>query len=575
MLLFITVTLFAAVNARQLSSDITGEDLWVASVDTDMISCDDARDLIRNTVFPSHKRALAAALDVEMMSTRAKTSCFIEFSGDYDVAERVLALDVVFDVDPDEEIDMFACSTYSWALDRSDQMSLPLDLQPYKPPFPGHNQTVYILDTGILAEHPDFGGRAEYGPSFISGETSLDGHGHGTHCASIAAGTVFGAAPQASIFGVKVLSDGGSGSTSGVIKGIQWSIDHADGKPSVLSLSLGGGLSTAMNKAVKDAAKEHIVVVAAGNSNSDACDFSPASAGGHVITVGSTTSIDKRSSFSNYGKCVDMYAPGSSIRAASIYTKTCDSTVMSGTSMATPHIAGLALQSLEKNDGELDRSRTDLLTNAVTLSSDDGYKGRMSLGQTMSYTGPPTVPTLSPTLPPTPPDPKLCTDECVAYEMSLFGPKRFTPVEGNLAFAHGDMCVETDDDFSGKVVLVNRGTCLFFDKVKNLEKQGALAVIIQNDCPEPIFPPAYYGKDGVGIMSCMVSQSDGAILRNSGDTIRWKINEEEEEDEPIASPTPEPTTKKRKKPCPRFKKKRRCKIRKRRCVWQNNVCNYK
>lgn len=183
------------------------------------------------------------------------------------------------------------------------------------------------------------------GANFISGESSTDGNGHGTHCAGTAAGVTYGVAKRASIIGVKVLGADGSGSNSGVLAGIDWAVNNAkqNGRvaKSVISMSLGGRFSQATNDAVAQAVSAGVfVTVAAGNNNANAADYSPASERS-ACTVGATDANDARASFSNFGDVLDIFAPGVAIKSAWIRSNT-DTNTISGTSMATPHVAGLA-----------------------------------------------------------------------------------------------------------------------------------------------------------------------------------------------------------------------------------------
>ncbi|RDL33329.1 Subtilisin-like protein [Venustampulla echinocandica] len=215
----------------------------------------------------------------------------------------------------------------------------------------GSGVTIYVVDTGIYIEHAEFGGRASFGANFISGSPNTDEYGHGTHCAGTAAGTTYGVAKNAKLVAVKVLDKNGSGSFSGVISGIQWVGNNA-APNSVLTMSLGGGQSSAVNSAVASTVRAGVtVVVAAGNSNADASGYSPASEP-TAITVGATDSSDTRASFSNWGSLLDIFAPGVNILSSWIGGRTATNTI-SGTSMATPHIAGLAayLISLEGLSG--------------------------------------------------------------------------------------------------------------------------------------------------------------------------------------------------------------------------------
>jgi len=214
----------------------------------------------------------------------------------------------------------------------------------------GAGATIYVQDTGVRVTHQEFGGRASSALDVTSGSPvecngdlncAGDRQGHGTHCAGTAGGETYGVAPEAAVRAVKTLSDQGSGSRSWQYVAIDWVTVSGD-RPAVLSMSLGGSGADPGYTTVIDAATNAgvTVVVAAGNSNGDACNFSPAFTP-NAITVGSTTSTDSRSSFSNYGTCVEIWAPGSSIVSASSSSDT-GSRSLSGTSMACPHVAGAA-----------------------------------------------------------------------------------------------------------------------------------------------------------------------------------------------------------------------------------------
>ena len=235
----------------------------------------------------------------------------------------------------------------SWGLDRVDQRDLPLSGS-YQWTHDGAGVTVYIIDTGIRTTHNEFGGRASVGTDVINdGQNGNDCHGHGTHVAGTVGGAEYGIARATSLVAVRVLNCAGSGSNAGVVAGVDWVRANAD-KPAVANMSIGGGISSAVNQAVTSAVNAGVVVVvAAGNSNASACNYSPSSTPA-ALTVGATTTTDARASYSNFGTCVDLFAPGSGITSAWNTTNTTTNTI-SGTSMASPHVAGVAALYLSAN----------------------------------------------------------------------------------------------------------------------------------------------------------------------------------------------------------------------------------
>ncbi|MER7191400.1 S8 family peptidase [Streptomyces flaveolus] len=232
-------------------------------------------------------------------------------------------------------------SNAPWGLDRIDQTSLPLSGTYTYPDSAGSGVTAYVIDTGVRITHQQISGRATYGYDAVDGDTSAtDGNGHGTHVATTIAGSTYGVAKKAKIVAVRVLDNNGSGTTAGVIAGIDWVTRNHSG-PSVANLSLGGGASTTLDAAVRTSIASGVTyAVAAGNSNANASSYSPARVT-EAITVGATTSTDARAGYSNYGSVLDVFAPGSSITAGWNTSDTATNTI-SGTSMATPHVAGAA-----------------------------------------------------------------------------------------------------------------------------------------------------------------------------------------------------------------------------------------
>jgi subtilisin family serine protease len=303
-------------------------------------------------------------------------------------AEALARLPLVRRVEQDQVMQAVATqSGATWGLDRIDQSDLPLDGLYSYPNQAGQGVNVYVIDTGLNAAHTEFSGRVGAGQNFAPNQGSLlcnllgigcptdpanttDCNGHGTHVAGTAAGSVYGVAKQATVHSVRVLGCNGSGSNSGVIAGVDWVADNAQ-LPAVANMSLGGGDSAVLDEAVQNAVASGVVfVVAAGNDNANACSGSPNKVP-EAITVGATTNTDARASYSNYGSCVDLFAPGSNITSAWYSSNTATNTI-NGTSMASPHVAGAAALVLGAMPSATPAQVTDAIIGSASLGKLSG-----------------------------------------------------------------------------------------------------------------------------------------------------------------------------------------------------------
>ncbi|MEU8563472.1 S8 family peptidase [Streptomyces cyaneofuscatus] len=260
---------------------------------------------------------------------------------------------------------LFRAPAATWGTDRIDQRALPLD-DTFTTTATGDGVKVYVVDTGIEAGHAEFGSRVVKGYDAVGdGRDGQDCNGHGTHVAGTVGGSVSGVAKDASLVGVRVLNCQGRGTWAGIIAGFDWVAKDAAGSstPAVLNASLGGARSRAVDAAVEAVADAGVLpVVAAGNEDQDACDVSPAAADG-VVTVGASDRQDRETAFSNWGSCVSLYAPGADIASAKLGGGTVS---LNGTSMASPHVAGVAALYKQDNPSATPAAVTRWLTDTAT-----------------------------------------------------------------------------------------------------------------------------------------------------------------------------------------------------------------
>ena len=285
-----------------------------------------------------------------------------------------------------------------WGLDRVDQKSIPLN-NSYVYNTTGNGVKVYVLDTGILPTHDEFGGRVATGYSPIAGGSTVDCNGHGTHVAGTIGGATYGVAKGATLVPVRVLDCSGSGFISDVVSGVNWVIgQNTAGAKSVISMSLGGGTSSTLDTAINAAINAGItVVVAAGNNAQSACNYSPARVP-NAITVGATDINDALASFSNTGTCVDISAPGVSVTSA-YYLSNNSTATMSGTSMATPHVSGAVALELEGGYKSPAQIQSALNSYSGTFLTTRSSTSTRMLNTNVSALNPPPPGQLTPTAP--------------------------------------------------------------------------------------------------------------------------------------------------------------------------------
>ena len=354
-----------AASAKPATGDVIGEGAPGAIKDSYIVMFDDAApqaEAVDASAGQLAKRYGGAVEQTFTSSARGFAATDLSSAE----AHRLAADPAVAYVEQDRTVTMSATQTDpTWGLDRIDQRSLPLSGS-YGYADGGSGVTAYILDTGIRTSHKQFAGRASNGYDFVDKDkVAQDCQGHGTHVAGTVGGATYGVAKNVKLVGVRVLDCRGSGSYSQIIAGVDWVTKNA-AKPAVANMSLGGSTSKALDNAVRRSIASGVTyVLAAGNENTDACGKSPARTP-EAITVGATDNKDRRASFSNYGKCLDIFAPGVSIVSAS---RSGDSakTTMSGTSMAAPHVAGAAAAYLAgQPDASPAQVQQALVDNATT-----------------------------------------------------------------------------------------------------------------------------------------------------------------------------------------------------------------
>ena len=486
--------------------------------------------------------------------------------------DELIVPDFIEEIYPDTDMFVSDENIYEWHLDRIDGV---LDGSNFVQKFPGdpNKHVVFVMDTGTQLSHNFFKNKDNNEKGFDvypeEGGPDKDLNGHGTHVATTASQIV----PEAKIIACKVLRANGSGSTSGIIKALSWAVDQTIKRnfTAVVNLSLGGGVNKALDKAVIAASEFLQVSVAAGNSNADACNYSPSGADPdhkavNFFSVGASTEDDLKAGFSNYGECVNFYAPGVSIRAGWPTRTDTATRRLSGTSMATPIVSGILISMDHRNASiedfleyvPISRINIARLNNTFNETNHPGNDLESTIVDSNQ------------------------TDVEYQHMASRFGPMpphlESSTTWPAIYLGDDNLCQEKErEDLKGKIVVVDRGECLFYIKVMNAQNNGAAAVLIRNNKDTekyPMIPPSYYGSGpSPRIPSAMIPHAwplkDRVSSFISWGSLSYLINITQE---PTSEPTPAPTVN-----CRDLGSRKKCRMFSDECTWKRKwrKCNFR